>query len=87
MPATMQQQPQPQPEIGWQQRERAQTTLDASFGPLVRIIFYFFLFLLLTIVLLNVYRLYFTKYTTVREKEAGEDEEGPKRRWTRRLGH
>ena len=50
---------------------------DALFGPFVSFLFYFFHVLLL---LMNV-------LGTIYLREGGDDENGPKRRQTRRLGH
>ena len=57
--------------------KRAQTMHLASFGPFVSFLFHFFRVLLL---LMNV-------LGTIYLQEGGDDENGPKRRQTRRLGH
>ena len=73
---------------GWAQGsrrrgERAQTTRFASFGPLVRLFFFFMFFLLLN----DIYSYYDYTKATEGLREGGDEENGPKRRDSRRLGH
>ena len=64
--------------------KQAQTMQDMSFGPLVSFLFYFFHeFLLLTTVCR-----YYSCFSSMRwVRESGADENGPKWRKTRHLGH
>ena len=68
---------------GQQRRKPAQTTPDASFGPLVSFIYLFFVFLILT----EVFIAYLVNNDGIRDREDRDDENEPKRRVWRRLGH
>ena len=67
--------------------KRAQMTLDASFGPLVCILFFFRILLILTNVFYFILHRFYLAFESTRGAGVGGDENGPKRRIRHHLGH